>query len=71
MKITIENTAKKETEREYPYLGVAENGTIVWFVSPQIGISLNSKFYSKKDISGNWVETDFTPVTELIVKYEK
>jgi len=67
MKVTVKE--KSET-KEYPWIGITENGVIVLFFDFQKGIfitSENHNIYSLGEYRDNWTESNYKPFTGEIV----
>ena len=73
--MTVEYKLKEE--REYPYVGVLEDGnehyTMVLFVSPKKGVCISSTIkYNIKDITTrcreDWTEEKFVVCEEITIK---
>jgi hypothetical protein len=64
MKINVK-TFKFNPKRKYPYLGIHENGEIVLFTSPRIGVLLRERlggkpFFKLGSACNSWVEDEFS-----------
>ena len=69
MEIEIKRSKPEKEKPKYPYLGVAEDGDLVWFVSPGTGIAIvHDTMEEKTEIDDDWVESLFAPVKKLIVE---
>ena len=53
---------EKQNERTYPYMGISEHDSMVWFTQPKKGIAIKHvNSCHKLDIT-DWREEGFTPM---------
>lgn len=60
MKITAKEI--NNSKIKYPYLGISNEGSIVWFTEKETGIAL--KYPNREEcvsVTGAWIESDFRP----------
>jgi hypothetical protein len=63
----------QNNERKYPYIGRSENGNVVYFTRPTIGLVLvyhpdPERLFTEEF---GWAEEDFTPVTgKITIEFE-
>lgn len=62
MKVTVK---EKSSVKEYPWIGIIDNGCIILFTSKNTGICLDrgSSVWKFGELSSGWSEDNFKPFT--------